>query len=78
MLQVEYGKEQLMVMQFELETQEEELIELKDQYFKMRKVLNRSNTSMKERHEFQDYIDCFEFQINCKIIEINIKREELW
>jgi len=78
MLQVEYGKEQLMVMQFELEIQEEELMELKDQYFKMRKVLNRSSTSMKERYECQDYIDTFEIQINSKIIEINIERKEMW
>jgi len=57
-----------------LEIQEEELIELKGQCLKIEKELSRFK---RELHECQDYIDSFKVQINSKIVELNIEKEEL-
>lgn len=57
-----------------MEIQEEELIELKGQCLKIEKELSRFK---RELHECQDYIDSFKVQINSKIVELNIEKEEL-
>ena len=63
-----------MVLQSKLEIQQKELRELRGQYLEMEEELIRSK---QEYQRCQDYIDIFEVQINSKIVELDIEREEL-
>jgi chromosome segregation ATPase len=63
-----------MVAHTKLEIQEEELTELKGQCLKREKELSRFKRHL---HECQDYIDSFKVQINFKIVELDIEKEEL-
>lgn len=67
-------REKLMVLQSKLEIQQKELRELRGQYLEMEEELIRSK---QEYQRCQDYIDIFEVQINSKIVELDIEREEL-
>jgi chromosome segregation ATPase len=60
-----------MILQSELEIQEEGL---RSHYGVIEEKLNELK---QERQECQEYIDSFAVQMNSKITELNIKREEL-
>nr|XP_034906363.1 trichohyalin-like [Populus alba] len=67
-------KGRMMALQSEIEVQEEELRELRSHYFEMEEELRKAK---QERRECQDYMDSFAVQINSKIAELDIEREEL-
>ena len=63
-----------MALQSEIEIREEELRELRSHYFEMEEELSKIK---QERQECQDYMNSFAVQINSKIAELDIEREEL-
>ena len=71
---VESSNGRIIVLQSELEIREEELRELRSHYFEMEEKLNMIK---QERLECQNYMDNFAVQINSKIAELDIEREEL-
>ncbi|XP_061955602.1 uncharacterized protein LOC133677538 [Populus nigra] len=70
----ESSKGRMMALQSEIEIQEEELKEMRSHYFEMEKELSKAK---QERQECQDYMDSFTVQINSKIAELDIEKEEL-
>jgi chromosome segregation ATPase len=68
------SKGRIVALQSELEIREEELRELRSHYFEMEEELSKIK---QERQECQDYMDNFAVQINSKIVELDIEREEL-
>jgi chromosome segregation ATPase len=70
----ESSKGQRIALQSELKIREEELRKLRSRYFEMEEGFNEIK---QERQECQDYIDSFVVQINSKIAELDIEREEL-
>jgi len=70
----ESSKRRMMVLQSEIEIREEELRELRSHYFEMEEELSKAK---QERQECQDYMDSFAVQINSKIAELDIEKEEL-
>jgi len=68
------SKGRIVALQSELEIREEELRELRSHYFEMEEELRKIK---QERQECQDYMDNFAVQINSKIVELDIEREEL-
>ena len=67
----EYSKEQIMILQSELEIQEERL---RSHYGAIEEELNELK---QERQKCQEYIESFTVQMNSKIAELDIEREEL-
>ena len=70
----ESSKGRMRALQSEIEVQEEELRELRSHYFEMEEELSKAK---QERQEYQDYMDSFAVQINSKIAELDIEKEEL-
>ena len=68
------SKGRIVALQSELEIREEELRELRSHYFEMEEELRKIK---QERQECQDYMDNFAVQINSKIVELDIEREDL-
>ena len=71
---VESSNGWIIVLQSELEIREEELRELRSYYFEMEEELNKIK---QECRECQNYMDNFAVQINSKIVDLDIEREEL-
>jgi chromosome segregation ATPase len=70
----ESSKGRMMALQSEIEIREGELRELRSHYFEMEEELSKAK---QERQECQDYMDSFAVQINSKIAELDIEKEEL-
>jgi chromosome segregation ATPase len=70
----ESSKGRMMALQFEIEIREKELRELRSHYFEMEEELSKAK---QEHQECQDYMDNFAVQINSKIAELDIEKEEL-
>jgi len=70
----ESSKGRIMALQSKLEIREEELRKLRSHYFEMEEEWNKIK---QECQECQDYMDNFTVQINSKITELDIEREEL-
>jgi chromosome segregation ATPase len=70
----ESSKGRMMTLQSEIEIQVEELRELRSHYFEMEEELSKAK---QERQECQGYMDSFTVQINSKIAELDIEKEEL-
>jgi predicted nucleic acid-binding Zn-ribbon protein len=71
---VESSKGRIRALQSEIEIQEEELRELRSHYFEMEEELSKIK---QEHQECYDYMNIFAVQINSKIAELDIEREEL-
>ena len=70
----ESSKGRMMALQSKIEIREEELKEMSSHYFEMEEELSKAK---QERQECQDYMDNFTVQINSKIAELDIEKEEL-
>ena len=70
----ESSKGRMRALQSEIEVREEELRELRSHYFEMEEEMSKAK---QERQECQDYMDSFAVQINSKIAELDIEKEEL-
>ncbi|KAL9398031.1 hypothetical protein Peur_006992 [Populus x canadensis] len=70
----ESSKGRMMALQSKMEIREEELKEMRSHYFEMEEELSKAK---QERQECQDYMDSFTVQINSKIAELDIEKEEL-
>lgn len=71
---VDSSKGRIRALQSEIEIREEELRELRSHYFEMEEELSKIK---QERQECHDYMNIFTVQINSKIAELDIEREEL-
>jgi len=71
---VESSKGRIRALKSEIEIREEELRELRSHYFEMEEELSKIK---QERQECHDYMNIFAVQINSKIAELDIEREEL-
>ena len=68
------SKGKMMALQSKIEIREEELRELRSHYFEMEEEPSKAK---QEHQEYQDYMDSFAVQINSKIAELDIEKEEL-
>ena len=64
----------MRALQSEIEVWEEELRELRSHYFELEEEMSKAK---QERQECQGYMDSFAVQINSKIAELDINKEEL-